>query len=126
MALKPEMSVAAGLATATLVYSIYNRGLPSAADIRTLEQHNADVDAIRKQNTWIAAGVVGAISLISKDPTIFVVGGAMVIALDWSTRHADAVNPITGHVDRLVRRSGQEEPTQAADDGAYGPDAFAA
>lgn len=125
MAQKPEISIPAGLATAALVYAIYNRGLPPIADLRTVPPGNGDVQATRKQNAWLAAGTVGAISLVAKDPTIFIFGGAMVVALDWTTRHADLVNPITGKVDRVLRRADQVESTQVTDDAAYGPDVAA-
>lgn len=124
--MKPEVSIPAGLATAALVYGIYGRGLPPMVDVRAAEADDNHVAAIRRQNAWMAAGVVGAVSLLAKDPTIFVIGGAMVIALDWSTRHANAVNPLIGGVDRVLRRNEQGEPTQAADDAAYGPTVAAA
>jgi hypothetical protein len=96
MALKPDVSLTVALATGTLVYAIYSNLTPTIADIRTADQYNADISASRKGATWTAAAAVAGISLVSKDPGPFVVGGAMVIALDWFHRHADAVNPLTG------------------------------
>ena len=121
MALRPEISIPAGLATAAVVASIYQRGLPPAADVRRADPGNADIEATRKQNAWLAAGVVGGISLIAKDPAIFIIGGTMVVAYDWFTRHANYVNPITGTVDRVLSREEQSVPTQEMDDSAYGP-----
>lgn len=120
--LKPEVSIPAGLATAAVVYGVYSNALPNAADIRTAPPQNTDVDAARKQAAWTSAAVVGAVSLMAGDPTIFVIGGAVLVALDWMTRHADAVNPITGKVDGILRRNAQGQPTQAAADDAYGPE----
>jgi predicted NBD/HSP70 family sugar kinase len=120
MALKPEISIPAGLATAAVVATIYRGGMPNLADIRAAEAGNEDVEAVRKQNAWAAAAVVGGISLIAKDPAIFIVGGVMLLIMDWTTRHADAVNPTIGKVDRVLRRTEQGEPTQAvADADAY-------
>lgn len=96
--LKPEVSLGVGLATAALVYSTYNGALPSVADVRTAKPNNADVNASRRLAAWTSAGVVGAVSLMAKDPTVFVIGGAMVIALDWWHRYADQVNPQIGKV----------------------------
>ena len=45
--------------------------------------------------TWISAAVVAGISLLAADPTIFIVGGAMVITMDVTHRHANTVNPAT-------------------------------
>lgn len=93
---KPEVSIGVGLATAALVYSIYSNATPTLADIRAAEPGNQDIEATRKAAAWTAAGVVAAVSLISKDATVFSLGGAMVIALDWLHRHGNEVDPRTG------------------------------
>lgn len=94
--LKPEASIAVGLATATVVYGLFSVSSPSIADIRSLDAHNGDIDASERMAGWTAAGTVAAISLIAKDPTVFVIGGGMVIAMSWWHRHANAVLPATG------------------------------
>jgi hypothetical protein len=96
--LKPEASLSVGLATAALVYATYNGALPSVADVRVAKPNNADVNSSRRLAAFTSAGVVGAVSLMAKDPTVFVIGGAMVIALDWWHRYADQVNPAIGKV----------------------------
>lgn len=121
--LKPEVSIPAGLATAALVYGVYQHAVPNIADHRAVEADNPDAQSARRQAAWTSAAVVAGVSLLAKDPTIFVIGGAMLVALDWSTRHADAVNPITGAVDRVIRRTEQGEPVESVDDvgAAYAP-----
>jgi hypothetical protein len=49
---------------------------------------NADVDAAERKATWLSAGVVAAISLLARDPTIFVIGSAAAVAMAWMTRHS--------------------------------------
>ncbi len=94
--LKPEISVPTAAAVAALVYGIYTQATPSIADIRVGKQNDTNIESARRGASWAAAGSVAAISLITKDPTIFVVGGAMVIFMDMWTRHANAVDPKTG------------------------------
>jgi hypothetical protein len=96
MGLKPEISLGVGLATAAVVYAVYSNATPTIADIRSAPQGDPTIDSTRKSASWLSAGVVGAISLIAKDPTVFILGGAMVVAMDWWTRHANEVNPDTG------------------------------
>lgn len=96
MSLKPEVSLGVALATAAVVYGIYQNATPTIADIRSLDAQNKDIDASERQATWTAAGTVGAISLIAKDPTVFTVGGLMVIAMAWAHRHANLVDSVTG------------------------------
>jgi hypothetical protein len=93
MALKPEMSLMTGLATATVVYGIYSAALPPVADVRTVEPNQPDVDAAEKTAAWMSAGVVAGISLLAKDMTVFVIGAGMVIALSWWNKHSSMVIP---------------------------------
>lgn len=111
MALKPEMSLTVGLATATVVYGIYSNALPPIADVRTVPENQPDVDAAEKSAAWMSATVVAGISLLARDMTVFVVGGAMVIALSWWNKHASAVIP---ELSRAVPHlSGEAEQVQA-------------
>ena len=96
MALKPETSLIVGLGTATLVYGIYQAALPPIADVRVAESDNRDIQASERLASWTSAAVVAGVSLITKDPTIFILGGSMVIVLAWWHRHADQVSPLTG------------------------------
>lgn len=94
MSLKPEVSLGVALATGAVVFATYQHALPSVADVRTAKPMDSDINGARKMAAWTSAGLVAGISLISKDPTVFVVGGAIVVALDWWYRHADTVNPL--------------------------------
>jgi hypothetical protein len=107
--LRPEVSVPVALATATLVYGIFLNATPSIADIRTAEPGNQDISAAERLASWTAAGTVAGISLVAKDPNVFIVGESMVIALAWWHRHANAVNPMTGKAGGA--------PVAATDDG---------
>lgn len=95
MSLKADTSLAIGLATGTLVYAIHQNLTPSIADIRSLESANSDVRASERVATWTSAAVVAGISLLAKDATIFIIGGAVTIAMAWTTRHADLVDTVT-------------------------------
>lgn len=97
MALKPEISLGVGLATAAVVYGVYQNATPTIADIRAGSPNDEIVEGTRKMAAWTAAAVVAGISLIARDPTVFIIGGTMVVGLDWWHRHANAYNPDTGN-----------------------------
>ncbi len=93
MGLKPETSITTGLACAALVIAVYSKAVPSQADLRVGTRDDDDIDAARKAAAWTAAGVVAAVSLIAKDATVFIIGGGMVVAVDWWTRTANHNDP---------------------------------
>lgn len=117
--MKAETSVVASLATAALVYGIYQNATPSVTDIRVGKPGDKDIAASRKMAAWTCAAIVGGVSLIAKDGTIFVVGGSMIVALDWWTRHANEVNPTSGKATSMATIPVQ---TESSDASAYGYD----
>jgi len=94
--LKPEGSIVAGIATGILVYSIYDRALPDAATMHATDANDINIEAGRKKATLSAAGVLSAITLLTRDVNVFVLGGVVLFALDFHARHANASNPQTG------------------------------
>lgn len=96
MALKPEYSVMGGLAVATMVYAIHSNATPTQADIRALPAGTKDIDSSERAASWLSAGVVAGVSLLAKDPTIFVIGAAATIGLALWTRHSNYTESIGG------------------------------
>lgn len=86
--LKPEASIGTSLAVCAVVYAIHSNFTPTMADMQGLPTGNQDVDAAERKATWLSAGVVAGVSLLAKDPTIFVLGSVATIALAWFSRHA--------------------------------------
>lgn len=113
MALKAETSLTVGLATAAVVYSVYSNALPTVADIRVGDANDDHIARAEQLAAWTAAGVVAGVALIAKDPTVFVMGGTMVVALAWWHRHANAVDPISGLAARFGGEPDQYKPDMA-------------
>lgn len=101
--LKPEVSLPVAMALGTMVYAIHNNATPPLIDVRASEPNNDHVDSSRKTATWSSAAIVSFVSLVTKDANIFIIGGAVVVLMDFWTRHANAVRPDTGKV--TVRES---------------------
>jgi hypothetical protein len=109
MALKREVSLGVGLATAALVWGVYNTALPSVADVRVGEPQDRDIAASERTATWTSAAAVAGVSLLAKDPTVFIIGGAMVVTLAWWHRHANHFNPSLGSATTPSSRQVQAE-----------------
>lgn len=99
MALKPETSVTIAVLTAALVYGIFKVDVgASLSDIKASQPHNSVIQGTVTQAAWTSAAAVAGVALLSKDPTIFIVGGATAAALTWKYKHANMTSPQTGQV----------------------------
>jgi hypothetical protein len=94
--LKPDGSIALGLATGILVYAVYDHSLPTTAVVHATDAGDMNIEASRKKAAWMSAGVVSAVTLLTKDVNILILGGVVLFGLDFHTRHANASNPETG------------------------------
>lgn len=119
--LKPEGSVTLGAATAALVYGVYSYSVPDMATVQATLPHDDAIESGRKRAAWTSAAVVAAISLIAKDKTVFVLGGLMVLGLDWHARHANSVHPETGKMVHATLRSYQPAQEVVSAPGTPGP-----
>jgi hypothetical protein len=106
--LKPEGSVVAGIATAALVVTIYQMNVGVLAQVHMTPAHDSNVGAARKKAAIQSVAAVSAISLLTKDATIFILGGGIVFLLDWHVRHANAAAPDTGE---MVANAGYGAPS---------------
>jgi hypothetical protein len=109
--LKPEGSLAAGVATMGVVYAVYSHSLPSQAEMHATSANDDNIEAGRKKAIITSSAVVGAISLIAKDPVIFILGSFTAVGLDFMARHANATSPETG---KLVAYGSDESMASAS------------
>lgn len=114
--LKPEGSIVAGIATAALVVTIFQMNVGNIVQVHMTPSHDINVGAARKKAAIQSVAAVSAISLLTKDVTIFILGGGIVFILDWHVRHANAAAPDTG---QLVSNAGYAQP------GSYAAEASA-
>lgn len=93
--LRPSESVMTSLATAGIVYGIYQLELPPVTEVHGAMPHNSSVYSSQKKAMWVSAAVVGGAFLVTRDATVFSAGALMFLGLEWSYRHANSVHP--GH-----------------------------
>ena len=89
MALAPEASVMTGLAVAAVVVATHAQATPRMADIQAMPSGNKDIDAAERKATVISVGIVAGISLLTKDPTILLIGSAVTFGMAVWTRHSN-------------------------------------
>lgn len=97
--LKPEVSIPVALATGAVVVGTFQAMTPTNADQRTVTPGSRGADFLagsEKTAFYVSVGIVGAVSLIARDPVPFWVGGAVAVALAWTHRYARELDPATG------------------------------
>lgn len=92
-----KTSLAVGLATAAIVYGIYDLVMPEVANCRAAEAGDAHLNSAEKAARWTSAGAVVGMTLITRDTTVFIIGAGMTIAMSWLYRHANQVDPVRGN-----------------------------
>jgi hypothetical protein len=117
MALANESSLAIGLATGGVAFTVFNMSLPPLTDVRAAEPENGDVFSAERTATWVAAGIVTGVALIAQDATVFVIGGSVVVAMAWLYRHANEVNPVSGMATPDITTPGELSPGAPQDQG---------
>jgi hypothetical protein len=94
--LKPDGSIALGIATGIFVYVIWDRSLPDAATMHATQPYDINIEAGRKKAVYTSAAALAAVTLLTKDVNVFILGGVVLFALDFHARHASVTHPATG------------------------------
>lgn len=94
--LKPENSVIAGLATVGAVYGIYQLNVGSVAQAHATDANHPANESSRKKAGFTSLILVSALTLITRDGNVGILGLGTIIAMEVSYRHAIMAHPLTG------------------------------
>jgi hypothetical protein len=116
MADSKEVLIGAVIAVADVLVYKHFVG-PSIADIRTADSMNSDLE--KAERTGLIAGSVFTLVVagLARSATVFAIGGITLVALDFATKHANAVNPNTGKMESTMT-SGESTTYPMPDYGA--------
>jgi hypothetical protein len=89
MALKPDSELIVAGLSATIVYSIFSINTPNLADVRADDAGNENTYKVTNTATYTAAATVAGLALLTKSPTVLVVGGAMTLFETWKLHFAN-------------------------------------
>lgn len=98
MNLKPSEELQVSALSAAVVYGIFSLNAPNLADVKAAPAANAIAHGSVKTAAWTSTVVIAGLALLAKSPTIFVVGGAMIVVESWKYFHANATDPATGKI----------------------------
>ena len=94
--LKPSESTMASLATVGFVVAIYQMGPGNIAQIHASDPNHPVLESSRKKAGYTALAGVAALTLLTRDANIGILGGGTIIAMELTTRHAIMAHPVTG------------------------------
>jgi hypothetical protein len=87
--LKPTDEIVVAATSVAIVLAIFSNDTPNVADIRADKPHNVNTHKATKTAGFTATAVVGSISLLAKSPTVFTIGGAMILFEIWKRHFAN-------------------------------------
>lgn len=91
--LKPEGSTVAGLAVVGTVFAIYQLEVGAVSSAAATDANHPVLTSSRKKAGLTALAMVGALTLITKDANVGILGGGAIIAMELSYRHGIMANP---------------------------------
>lgn len=96
--LKPDQSVMAALATAAVVYSVYQLDIGTVANAQATDANHPALESAKKKAGYTALALVAGLTLITKDGNVGVIGFGSIIAMELHYRHAIMSSPETGRI----------------------------
>lgn len=106
--LTPQNSVVSGVAVAGSVYAIYAMGVGTIAGAHASDANHISLEASRKKAGYTSFILVSAITLMTRDANVGILGYGSIAAMEILYRHSIMVEPNTGRM-------------QAPDESVYTP-----
>lgn len=91
--LKPDASTMASLATAGTVFAVYQLNVGSVSEAAATDANHPVLASSRKKAGYTALALVGALTLITRDANIGIMGAGSIIAMELAYRHGIMANP---------------------------------
>lgn len=91
--IKPETELIVSATAVAVVYAIFGQTLPPMADVRADKPGMPNTHKSVKMAAITSTAAVGALSLLGRSPTVFVIGGGAILFETWKYHYANhAVN----------------------------------
>ena len=75
---------------------IWRHFVPTVSDIRTAEPFNGDIEKAERTALLVGTGFTLLVAGFAKSAEVFAIGGLVLVALDFATKHGNTVSPSTG------------------------------
>lgn len=99
-----------GILVGVVDVMIWRHFVPPVSDIRTADAFNVDIEKAERTALLVGTGFTLVTAGLARSAEVFAIGGLILVALDFATKHANAVNPDT-HTMQQVTGSQDESTT---------------
>jgi len=96
--LKPDASIMAAIATAALVYGVYQLDVGNVSVAAASDANHPALETSRKKAGYTSLILVAGLTLITKDGNIGTIGFGSIVAMEIHYRQAIMADPATGKI----------------------------
>jgi hypothetical protein len=96
--LKPEGSVVSSVAVAGSVYAIYAMHIGNVASAHASDANHTSLESSRRKAGYSSFLFVSAITLMTRDANVGILGFGSIVAMEVIYRHAIMVEPFSGEM----------------------------
>jgi hypothetical protein len=96
--LKPEGSVVSSIAVAGSVYAIYSMNVGTVASAHASDANHGSLESSRKKAGYTSFIFVSAITLITRDANVGILGFGSIVAMEVIYRHGIMADPFSGQM----------------------------
>jgi|SRR6516162_2199804 hypothetical protein len=93
--------ITAGILVGAVDVLIFQHFVPTHADIRRVEPYNVDIESSERKALYAATVFTLLVAGLARSAEVFAIGGLTIIAIDFTLKHANAVNPTSGKVEGM-------------------------
>jgi hypothetical protein len=91
--------VAFGIGVGIVDVLIWRHFVPNVSDIRTAPSYNMDIEKAERLALYTGTAFTLVVAGFARSAEVFAIGGLTLVALDFATKHANAVNPTSGKIE---------------------------
>lgn len=95
--------ITAGILVGAADILIFQHFVPTHADVRRADSYNNDIEAAERKALYIATIFTLLVAGFARSAEVFAIGGLTIVGIDFTLKHANAVNPQSGKVESATQ-----------------------
>src|SRR5215469_645893 len=96
MPIPQQHATSVGVMVGIVDVVLWRHFVPNMSDVRTAQPFNTDVESAERTALVVGTIFTLVVAGFARSAEVFAIGGLTLVALDFATKHANAVHPDTG------------------------------